>query len=107
MAKYDLTGERFGMLVVLERAGSGKRGQLWLCQCDCGNKTVRSTLHLTQKGTLSCGCAKHIKRTKRGVSSTQNTTRNSTDAVREINRMAAVAGVSYGQYVGGRMYEKV
>ena len=102
MAKYDLTGERFGMLVVMERAGSSKRGQQWLCQCDCGNTTVRSTLHLTQKGTSSCGCARNIKKANRGDTHTQN----STDAVREINRLAMAAGVSYGQYAGG-IYEKV
>lgn len=40
----DLIGQRFGRLVVLERAEdevdkkSGKHKTRWLCQCDCGNK---------------------------------------------------------------------
>lgn len=39
----DLTGKRFGKLVVLKEDGfvigtNGKRRRLWLCQCDCGNQ---------------------------------------------------------------------
>lgn len=34
----DLTGQRFGLLTVLEPAEIGKRGvKRWLCRCDCGN----------------------------------------------------------------------
>ncbi len=33
----DLTGQRFGLLTVLEPAEIGKRGvKRWLCRCDCG-----------------------------------------------------------------------
>ena len=57
-AKKDLTGQRFGRLVVLYedpiRAKAG--GVQWVCQCDCGNKvTVRSSC-LLQGYTKSCGC---------------------------------------------------
>lgn len=43
MAKFkDLTGKRFGKLVVLELVGKKKYGgriqTVWLCQCDCGNR---------------------------------------------------------------------
>lgn len=52
----DLTGKRFGRLVVLKRIpsnGSGKRYHL--CRCDCGNiKKILSTS--LRKGTKSCGC---------------------------------------------------
>ena len=34
----DLTGQRFGKLVVLSRAENDKtKHTRWLCQCDCGN----------------------------------------------------------------------
>ena len=38
----DLKGQRFGRLVVIERAEnfilpSGQPQTAWLCQCDCGN----------------------------------------------------------------------
>jgi hypothetical protein len=56
----DLTGRRFGRLVVESRVGS-RRGNgwtlpLWSCRCDCGTgKPVTSTA-LLGGGTLSCGC---------------------------------------------------
>jgi hypothetical protein len=52
----DLTGQRFGKLVVLARAGSSKNGKAtWLCVCDCGNKTIATGNNL-QNQTRSCGC---------------------------------------------------
>ena len=39
----DLTGMRFGRLVVLGIDDKGTRKTYWICQCDCGNvKSVRS-----------------------------------------------------------------
>lgn len=54
----DLTGQRFGRLVVVGRAQ--KRGTQtnarWLCQCDCGNYIdVRGTT-LKRGESRSCGC---------------------------------------------------
>lgn len=37
----DLTGQRFGRLVVVKRAGGDKRNRAtWVCKCDCGNEAV-------------------------------------------------------------------
>lgn len=53
----DLTGQTFGRLTVLERAGSDRRGNAqWLCQCECGNSTVVVGYHLRSGNTQSCGC---------------------------------------------------
>lgn len=55
----DLTGQRFGKLVVLERDFSKKYSKPhWKCQCDCGNITIVRGSHLTAstKPTRSCGC---------------------------------------------------
>jgi len=55
--RVNLTGQRFGRLVVLAYAHRNARSQtFWLCRCDCGNThTVIS--HSLQKGdTQSCGC---------------------------------------------------
>lgn len=53
----DLTGQRFGRLVVLERAENSKNGQArWKCQCDCGNVKIIQGNHLRQGTTKSCGC---------------------------------------------------
>ena len=60
----DLTGQRFGKLVVVKRAGSKKtKGGViratWWCQCDCGSplKEIKST-SLLMGHTKSCGCLK-------------------------------------------------
>lgn len=55
----DLTGQRFGRLTVVKRAGSdGHREAMWLCKCDCGIvKSVRGR-DLRNGRTVSCGCKK-------------------------------------------------
>ena len=52
----DITGQRFGKLVALEKAPSRKGKTYWLCQCDCGNTKEIQTGHLTSGVTTSCGC---------------------------------------------------
>lgn len=53
----DLTGQRFGRLVVLSIAGRSKqRNVLWLCQCDCGNTHIVNSPSLVDGKTRSCGC---------------------------------------------------
>ncbi len=49
----DLTGIRFGRLIVTQRAPDGR----WNCICDCGRKVPSiPTGHLNSKHTRSCGC---------------------------------------------------
>lgn len=58
----DLTGMRFGRLVVISRAedyitpGNGRHRPQWYCQCDCGTKTVVRSTCLKSGVTKSCGC---------------------------------------------------
>ena len=53
----DLTGKRFGRLVVIERSGSNSRRRAtWLCRCDCGKNIVVSGSDLPRR--TSCGCAR-------------------------------------------------
>lgn len=57
--KYQLIGKRFGKLVVIAEYGRSEHGdKLWLCKCDCGNKSIVTTSALTRtKGNaMSCGC---------------------------------------------------
>ena len=49
----DLTGQRFGRLVVIRR----DHGKFWECLCDCGNIHVVNRDHLGID-TNSCGCLK-------------------------------------------------
>ncbi len=53
----DLTGQRFGRLTVVQRAGTSKQGRaLWLCRCTCGKETVVLSSSLRRGATQSCGC---------------------------------------------------
>ena len=53
----DLTGMKFGRLIVIERCGSDKhKNALWLCKCECGNEIVIRGSHLISGNTTSCGC---------------------------------------------------
>lgn len=52
----DITGQRFGKLVALEKVASRSGKTYWLCQCDCGNQKEIQTAHLTSGATKSCGC---------------------------------------------------
>lgn len=53
----DLTGQRFGHLVVIAEAGRDRsQHRLWLCQCNCGNQTVVRGSNLGPGKTVSCGC---------------------------------------------------
>lgn len=61
--KNDLTGQRFGKLVVLEDVGRSKQGRvLWRCKCDCGKETVVGGTSLIVGDTRSCGCIKGNKK---------------------------------------------
>lgn len=68
MGKFiDLTGQRFGRLVVLERASNGSYQQTrWLCQCDCGNKCIVQAGALKSGNSKSCGCLHRDRVTTHG-----------------------------------------
>lgn len=58
-AFIDLTGSRFGRLLVIRRVGNGPQRQtVWLCSCDCGASTEVKAGHLRSGNTTSCGCWK-------------------------------------------------
>ena len=59
MRRIDLTGKRFGKLVVLEFYDNKWGGARWLCKCDCGSITIVSGSNLRYGHTTSCGCAKY------------------------------------------------
>jgi hypothetical protein len=48
----DLTGKKFGKLLVLDNVKGGKK----LCKCDCGNIVEVNTSKLISGHTTSCGC---------------------------------------------------
>ena len=62
----ELTGEKFNMLTVLERAGSKNGKALWKCQCECGNAIYLTTDILKSGRQISCGCYRKSRNLKHG-----------------------------------------
>lgn len=56
--KIDLTGQRYGRLLVIgpvARNGASRTSR-WLCQCDCGRQHEASSSTLKDGKVASCGC---------------------------------------------------
>lgn len=66
-ARIDLTGQRFGRLLVLSYAGLRKGKAYWDCACDCGALSAVSGGSLRKGATTSCGCyrAEFMSKSKR------------------------------------------
>lgn len=67
----DMRGEKYGYLVVIERANRTENRPWWKCLCQCG-KTVTLRAHDLRTGnTKSCGCLRsesaRIRATKHGL----------------------------------------
>lgn len=59
----DLSGKRFGRLLVLGQAdGMDDSSRLWRCRCDCGNEIVCAEGNLRYGTTKSCGCFQEEQR---------------------------------------------
>lgn len=73
MGKFiDLTGEKYGRLLVLKRDENKIGMTAWICICDCGNIVSVAAKQLRRKDeirrTRSCGCYKvesFVKRNKK------------------------------------------
>jgi hypothetical protein len=90
----DLTGRRFGRLVVTGPAGEGK----WHCVCDCGGQRTAHRSNLGRK-TLSCGCLHRERITRHGRSRTKDPTLN---AWRSMMSRCYTPGSKYFKNYGGR-----
>ena len=54
---YDLTGQRFGKLLVIRKESENSNsGTRWLCRCDCGNECVKRSSALRNGSAVDCGC---------------------------------------------------
>ena len=77
MPAKDLTGQRFGFLTVLVRAGTsiGKtKKATWLCRCDCGVEVVRESPSLRsahRPNAKHCGCRHGEHITTHGMTATR------------------------------------
>jgi hypothetical protein len=58
---FDLTGQQFGQLLVVERASEPARGAVfWKCICDCGVEKKVNSANLRNGTTNSCGCLRKL-----------------------------------------------
>lgn len=71
-ASTDITGQKFGMLTVIERNGiitSGIKSittqSRWLCKCECGKETTVGRNNLKSGTTKSCGCLQYTSEKKK------------------------------------------
>lgn len=72
MAKLiDLTGRRFGRLLVVSKAPAStafaNTSARWECRCDCGSAVVVFSAALRRGATKSCGCLDLEVKTKHGM----------------------------------------
>lgn len=57
----NLTGQRFGKLVVLNLTGFSETNKaIWHCRCDCGRETNVRACNLISGNTSSCGCLQSV-----------------------------------------------
>lgn len=54
--RKDLKGKVFGKLFVLDFEGIRNKKTMWLCECECGMRTVVWSADLRNGNTKSCGC---------------------------------------------------
>lgn len=100
----DLTGQKFGRLIVVKRVENDKSGNLkWLCQCNCDDKNEIIILggNLVSGHTKSCGCLAKTNALKHGHNRKGKTTRTYRSWHMMIQRCT---NPNYSQYkdYGGR-----
>lgn len=101
MPLKDLSGQRFGRLVVVRlwKTGNGKAN--WLCRCDCGMGKITLGTSLKSGTTKSCGClqvdVQRKKQTKHGSWGTPTYISWS----KMLNRCRSQSNDAWGHY-GGR-----
>jgi len=97
----DISGQRFGRLLVISYAGRGKHSTVWNCLCDCGNYCQIDGCSLKRGFTRSCGClakeARITQKTTHGFG--KHPLRNT--YLLMIKRCYNQEDPSYGRY-GGR-----
>lgn len=67
MKLIDLTGERFGRLLVVERAENHGKLPAWWCICECGETVKVLGCNLRTGHTKSCGCVRKEVTAKRSI----------------------------------------
>lgn len=64
----DLTGQRFGRLIIVGSDKDRRRKTVWLCLCVCGNMTRNYAPALRSGKVMSCGCYQRERARESGKS---------------------------------------
>lgn len=75
MRKINLTGQRFGKLVVIKESENIGKNSTWLCKCDCGITKNILSYNLTSGKSKSCGCVRGLKLKKFATTHGESKTR--------------------------------
>lgn len=111
----DITGRRFGRLLVLRFSHIGDRWKVayWYCQCDCGGVCVVAGKHLRSLKIQSCGCLVSEKIAKVNYKHGRSSKRHPQRYLYELwlgirSRILDPANISYPTYggVGIPLYEE-
>lgn len=97
----DLTGQRFGRLVVIDRAVE-LPGVWWNCQCDCGKQTKVRSSQLRYGFTKSCGCLRDELRVEHNKPVHGETNTRLYDIWRGMKKRCYVKSSAGYKYYGGR-----
>jgi hypothetical protein len=99
----DITGHRFGRLVVVGELASTEAACRWRLKCDCGGETFAGTGPLNKGEVQSCGCGKREckPRLTHGASCHGQVTPEYRAWVNMIRRCESTSHISYPNY-GGR-----
>lgn len=94
-AVVNLTGKKFGSLLVVEPAGSlivngRSKGRQWNVVCDCGNELVVSVSNLQNGNSKSCGRCDSVRIRKELVGSTMQSAQCGDFTVLEYTSSARV-----------------
>lgn len=94
-SRVDLTGRRFGRLVVVGPAPDGSDGRTrWFCSCDCGTVRIAKGILMTrsQKPARSCGCLRKEKTRNRSWRGGRQKTGEGYIRIRALDHPDAVKG---------------
>jgi hypothetical protein len=101
----DLTGRKFGKLVVLPRHDfdSNYRHREWLVQCECGRLRLVAGRDLLNGRSSSCGCASSRKNNGEGKTSARGSALR-TRLQRVMNELPPQATAPRGKSEGAREF---
>ena len=90
-ALIDLTGQRFGRLLVIKRSKKKtySREAAFLCRCDCGAEKIIIGTSLRNKITQSCGCLRRDIQKAETRENNRNWKRDATNPSTGRNRARA------------------